>query len=52
MVFSLGGPANLSDRFSNAGISWIRFDADIIIGSVLGTLMLLNVWGIIWRNRR
>ena len=24
--------------------------ADIIIGSVLGTLMLLNVWGIIWRN--
>ena len=25
--------------------------ADIIIGSVLGTLMLLNVWGIIWRNQ-
>ena len=26
--------------------------ADIIIGSVLGTLMLLNVWGIIWRNQK
>ena len=25
--------------------------ADIIVGSVLGTLMLLNVWGIIWRNQ-
>ena len=25
---------------------------DIIIGSVLGTLMLLNVWGIIWRNQK
>ena len=26
--------------------------ADIIIGSVLGTLMVLNVWGIIWRNQK
>ena len=26
--------------------------ADIIIGSILGTLMLLNVWGIIWRNQK
>ena len=26
--------------------------ADITIGSVLGTLMLLNVWGIIWRNQK
>ena len=26
--------------------------ADIVIGSVLGTLMLLNVWGIIWRNQK
>ena len=26
--------------------------ADIIIGSVLGTLILLNVWGIIWRNQK
>ena len=26
--------------------------ADIIIGSVLGTLMLLNVWGIIWPNEK
>ena len=26
--------------------------ADIIVGSVLGTLMLLNVWGIIWRNQK
>ena len=26
--------------------------ADIIIGSVLGTVMLLNVWGIIWRNQK
>mgnify|MGYP001371278190 FL=1 len=26
--------------------------ADIIIGSVLGTLMLLNVWGMIWRNQK
>ena len=25
--------------------------ADIIVGSVLGTRMLLNVWGIIWRNQ-
>ena len=26
--------------------------AEIIVGSVLGTLMLLNVWGIIWRNQK
>ena len=26
--------------------------ADIINGSLLGTLMLLNVWGIIWRNQK
>ena len=26
--------------------------ADIIVGSVLGTLMLVNVWGIFWRNQK
>ncbi len=26
--------------------------ADITVGSVLGTLMMLNVWGIIWRNQK
>ncbi|HCD27683.1 MAG TPA: antitermination protein NusG, partial [Gammaproteobacteria bacterium] len=25
---------------------------DIVIGATLGTLMFLNVWGIIWRNQK
>ena len=25
---------------------------EIVLGSIIGTLMMLNVWGIIWRNQK
>ena len=25
---------------------------EIVLGSIMGTLMMLNVWGIIWRNQK
>ena len=29
-----------------------RIGTEIILGSTMGTLMMLNVWGIIWRNQK
>ena len=29
-----------------------RIGTEIILGLVMGTLMMLNVWGIIWRNQK
>ena len=30
----------------------VRIGTEIILGAVMGTLMMLNVWGIIWRNQK
>ena len=30
----------------------IRIGTEIILGATMGTLMMLNVWGIIWRNQK
>ena len=30
----------------------IRLGTEIILGATMGTLMMLNVWGIIWRNQK
>ena len=30
----------------------IRLNLDIIFGAIMGTLMMLNVWGIIWPNQK
>jgi uncharacterized membrane protein len=29
-----------------------RIGTEILLGAVMGTLMMLNVWGIIWRNQK
>ena len=29
-----------------------RIGTEIILGATMGTLMMLNVWGIIWRNQK
>ena len=29
-----------------------KLSTEIILGSTMGTLMMLNVWGIIWRNQK
>jgi uncharacterized membrane protein len=31
---------------------WARIGTEIILGATMGTLMMLNVWGIIWRNQK
>ena len=31
---------------------WARIGTEIILGVTMGTLMMLNVWGIIWRNQK
>ena len=31
---------------------WARIEKEIILGATMGTLMMLNVWGIIWRNQK
>jgi uncharacterized membrane protein len=30
----------------------LRIGTEIILGATMGTLMMLNVWGIIWRNQK
>jgi len=30
----------------------VRIGTEIILGLVMGTIMMLNVWGIIWRNQK
>ena len=30
----------------------MRLNLDIIFGAIMGTLMMLNVWGIIWPNQK
>ena len=30
----------------------MRIGTEIILGATMGTLMMLNVWGIIWRNQK
>ena len=30
----------------------VRIGTEIILGATMGTLMMLNVWGIIWRNQK
>ena len=30
----------------------LRVNLDIILGATMGTLMMLNVWGIIWPNQK
>ena len=36
------------------GFSWMRFagNSGIVTGMLIGTIMLLNVWGVIWRNQK
>ena len=36
------------------GYSWGKFGGNIAIstGMILGTIMMLNVWGVIWRNQK
>ena len=31
---------------------WARIGTEIILGATMGTLMMLNVWGIIWPNQK
>ena len=31
---------------------YIRIGTEIILGATMGTIMMLNVWGIIWRNQK
>jgi len=39
---------------SGAEVSWGKISGNIAIstGMVLGTIMMLNVWGVIWRNQK
>ena len=39
---------------NGAEVSWGRISGNIAIstGMVLGTIMMLNVWGVIWRNQK
>ena len=30
---------------------YVRIGTEIILGATMGTIMMLNVWGIIWRNQ-
>jgi uncharacterized membrane protein len=30
----------------------VRIGTEILLGATMGTLMMLNVWGIIWRNQK
>jgi uncharacterized membrane protein len=30
----------------------VRIGTEIILGATMGTIMMLNVWGIIWRNQK
>lgn len=42
------------DPVTNEEVSWGRFAGNVGIstGMLLGTIMLLNVWGVIWRNQK
>ena len=31
---------------------YVRIGTEIILGATMGTIMILNVWGIIWRNQK
>ena len=31
---------------------YVRIVTEIILGATMGTIMMLNVWGIIWRNQK
>jgi uncharacterized membrane protein len=31
---------------------YVRIGTEIILGATMGTIMMLNVWGIIWRNQK
>lgn len=31
---------------------YVRVGTEIILGATMGTIMMLNVWGIIWRNQK
>ena len=31
---------------------YMRIGTEIILGATMGTIMMLNVWGIIWRNQK
>jgi len=31
---------------------YLRIGTEIILGATMGTIMMLNVWGIIWRNQK
>jgi len=31
---------------------YVRIGTEIILGATIGTIMMLNVWGIIWRNQK
>ncbi len=41
-------------KSSTPGVSWAKVAGNIGIstGMLLGTIMLLNVWGVIWRNQK
>lgn len=51
VVTWLAGAALLGPHFSDAFMLRNGFDA-IGIGAWLGTIMLLNVWGLIWPNQK
>jgi hypothetical protein len=42
------------DYFEGGETGWGRFagNVGISLGMVLGTIMMLNVWGVIWRNQK
>ena len=47
LLLSYGNPGNLK-----AGYNVSSEGLTIIVGAVLGTIMMLNVWGIIWPNQK
>ena len=46
------GWAYLMAKWGNEGFSWTPYNVAILTGGVLGTVMFLNVWLVIWPNQK
>ena len=57
LVTWVSGAAILGDRFGRAAregtsVASSEWGVAILTGALFGTLMLINVWGVIWRNQK
>ena len=52
MVVPLGGHGYISNGVILLGYRHTGLTADITVGALMGTLMFLNVWLIIWPNQK